>query len=125
MEIKINDYVRTKSGIITKLEEIDKEYYWFDKTIRYGYSEPIDYLSEDKLEETIVNHSPNIIDLIEAGDYVNGNIVYDVIDDEIQLLSGKIRKKRIHMITGLLIDEDEIKSIVTKEMIESIKYEVK
>lgn len=52
----------------------------------------------------------NLIDLIEVGDYVNG---FPVIHKENDILK-----------CGLLVQfkENEIKSIVTKEQFESIKY---
>ena len=75
-EIKVGEYVRTKKGLIRKVTnvindviEIDKGYY--DEENEYGDSY-FDFL----IENEIAKHSPNIIDLIEVGDYVNG---YQVI----------------------------------------------
>lgn len=60
--------------------------------------------------DQIINANHNIIDLIEVGDYVNG---FPVIHKENDILK-----------CGLLVQfkENEIKSIVTKEQFESIKY---
>lgn len=70
--------------------------------------------------------SNNVIDLIEVGDYVNGHKVYDDFrldtDDygidfiEIGVESDKFLNHYIR--------EDEIKSIVTKEQFEAMKYEI-
>lgn len=61
----------------------------------------------------------NIIDLIEPGDYVNGyKVTY--IDDHNKIL----RVDGFSWGTNIIENED-IKSIVTKEQFESIKYEVK
>ena len=57
-DIKVGEYIRTKQGeiyIITDLED-------------YG-------LKIDEFYNQIKNHSFNIIDLIEEGDYVNGEPV--------------------------------------------------
>lgn len=65
----------------------------------------------------ILKHSKNIIDLIEEGDYVNGEKV--------------IGKGALSCIPQYYDDEtndivyfDEIKSIVTKEMFSSVEYKV-
>lgn len=109
-KIEVGEYVRLERGDIFKIDE---------DTVNY-YNSNIEFIRNE-----IVKHSKNIIDLIEVGDYVNGNIVYEVLDDEIELLSGKIRMKRIHLITGHLINEEDIKSILTHEQLDQMKYIVK
>ena len=107
--MKIGDYVRTKDGFIAKLIEKDT-WYKFDGVIleeEYTYN----YLSKEHAKELIIKSSPNIIDLIEAGDYVNGRKVYK--EDE-YLYVGNYWLENVN-----------IKSIVTKEQFEEIKYEVK
>ena len=117
-EIKVGEYVRTKYGIITKLKEIDARFYWFDKVIYY---DDIDFLAEDELKKYILNHNPNIIDLIQKGDYVNEKKISNVdkFDNTnvIEWEDGDIYKTTIQ-------NDNFIKSIVTKEQFESIKYEV-
>lgn len=78
-----------------------------------------------KLNEFALNFRPNkntydfekasydIIDLIEIGDYVNGYKISDINGDLI-LLDG----------WNTLLENVEIKSIVTREMFEQMKYEV-
>lgn len=56
----------------------------------------------------------NLIDLIEAGDYVNGYKVIYVYPNLIKVDSTDIWE----------IHSRDIKSIVTKEMFNSVKYEV-
>ena len=67
-------------------------------------------------------HSPNIIDVIEVGDYVNGYKIFriDVIDGE------KVFKINECSFTEFLRTwkNKDIKSIVTHESFNSIKYEV-
>ena len=69
MDIEVGDYVRTKSGKIKKVKTTVAQYYITD---RLNISDNNQFTKED-----IVKHSKNIIDLIEVGDFVNGNIVTD------------------------------------------------
>lgn len=128
-EIKVGEYVRTKEGYIAKFihygynEGISGKSCLFDSAIRdisyLDYDED-DFLWDSELKEYIVNHSFDIIDLIEVGDYVNGY---------------KVEKKAIGLIyvdycwdcnlyTMVTKQMEDIKSIVTKEQFESIKYKV-
>lgn len=108
-EIKVGDYVRTKSGSIDKV--INNEYYM-----------PQYIECEHALIriETIVNNSSNITDVIEVGDYVNGQYVvekfYDHVNEEWNIVIAttqhlKIRKNR-----------NDIKSIVTHEQFKNVEY---
>lgn len=63
--MKIGDYVRTKDGYISKIKELGINIYT-----------DVGCLSEDYA----IKSSPNIIDLIEVGDYVNGYIVNEITD---------------------------------------------
>ena len=68
--------------------------------------------------------SHNIIDLIEVGDYVNGNKIIKISTDHCGrniLIYGYDDGDRQVVIT---IYEDEIKSIVTKEQFESMSYKI-
>ena len=72
--IEIGEYVRTKKGEIMKVTSIPVE---VDGKITYqtdkGWVE---------LECDIVKHSENIIDLIEEGDFVNKELVYQCNNKE-------------------------------------------
>lgn len=111
--MKVGDYVRTNSGdigiIINCPEQLKKDYgnwLWFE-TI--NEQRPI-------RNEDIIKSSPNIIDLIEVGDYVNGKkVVKNCLED-----GGNI----ILFEDGFCANNDEIKSIVTKEMYSSVEYRV-
>ena len=61
-------------------------------------------------------HSDNIIDLIEVGDYVNGNEIYKISFDSLGLI--------LETTTYFKLREKDIKSIVTKEQFESMSYKV-
>ena len=96
--MRIGDYVRTKDGYISKIKELGINIYT-----------DVGCWSEDY----IIKSRQNIIDLIEAGDYVNGRIVEWIGDNFVAF--GKLDYAY----------EKDIKSIVTKEQFESIKYIVK
>ena len=77
------------------------------------------YIGKDK----IVNHSKNIIDLIEVGDYVNGREVkhiamFEGFPDYPKLIFVDNK----HLIPGETAENKDIKSIVTKEQYNSIEY---
>ena len=96
-EIKIGDWVRTKKG----------------KIFQYGKGRA--YLGKD---DEIVKHSKNIIDLIEVGDYVNGYKVIAKSDDGyIVILTDDIEQ-------GELLAEEEIETILTKELYQANCYTV-
>lgn len=73
--------------------------------------------------DNFVKSSPNIIDLIEVGDYVNGNRV-DFINNNNKL---SYEDKCIGFYDGdgdITLFEKDIKTIVTREMFESMEYKV-
>ena len=70
----------------------------------------------------ITKHSPNLIDLIEVGDYINGHKIVSEIwgEDDNDLyfeIEGSYHK-------ATYIGEKDIKSIVTKEQFKNIEYEM-
>ena len=123
-EIKVGEYVRTKTGIIRKRKTIevsnsiiiaDKEYY-----------QPY-YVTDVISKGEIVNHSLNIIDLIEEGDYVNGMLVTSVIklDSNTNYIPTTIifvNRDLKCTAPALKLYNKDIKSIVTKEQFKSIEY---
>ena len=127
-KIEVGEYIRTtEDGIIGKvkrieLDEIDKSLKWyvFDKK-RYDMN-IIDEIYINK--PYIKSHSFNIIDLIEEGDYVNGNEIAleapnpDPLCDPIYGYFDRYGE-----LVGIIENED-IKSIVTKEQFKNIEYEV-
>ena len=119
-DIKVGDYIRAKYGIITQIETIKDTVVWTNEFIDifHRYNEGI-------IEKRdIIKHSPNITDLIEKGDYVNGHLVVELSENAygqkivITEVDGKDGAIRHHYL------ERSIKSIVTKEQFDSIKYEV-
>lgn len=123
-EIKVNDFVRTKNKGIQKIAYLRpnatvNKYAYF-----IGYDDDGDRLNGILKTTDIVKHSPNIIDLIEAGDYVNGYKVTNVINKE-PCPSGKcvdIDADRPSEYCTLW--EDDIETIVTKQQFENMEYKV-
>lgn len=112
-EIKVGDYIRAKYGIITQIKTIKDTAVLTNEFIDifHRYNEGI-------IEKRdIIKHSPNITDLIEVGDYINGSYVEGFIE------KNKFQNKLIITEAGMIYNND-IKSIVTKECFQSVSYEV-
>ena len=74
-------------------------------------------------ESDVVKASDNLIDLIELGDYVNGDLVTFISSNPQKNQRGKHRII-LNDSYSLFSKHDDIKSIVTKEQFNSVKYEV-
>lgn len=134
LELKENMYVRTKDGIIAKVDYIDDNTIFFDKDLYRTYSDSINFLEKDNLER-IVKASYNIIDLIEVGDYLNGfkvskierydtNTIIKIGNSTFNVLEGeKIYTPSYDNNNGYEKIE-KLKSIVTHEQIEQMEYKV-
>lgn len=121
MEIEVGEYVRTIDGKIVKI--LGSEYedygergniiYLVDKEIWDG-TDGFNEYSEWILPDQIKNHSFDIIDLIEYGDY--GIMSY----------RGMIFKKIIGKddLVELQLKNYKLLKIATKEQMEDILYEV-
>lgn len=106
-KIEVGEYVRTKLGEIAKIVDTNM----YDNTI-YKDMQGARYYLED-----IVNHSKNIIDLIQVGDYVNGRLVLDNVANMYLLVSSSDFNNN-------KIFDYMIKSIVTKENFKNNSYKV-
>ena len=116
-DISVNEYVRSKDGIIGKFYEIDKNVRYYGERLEdviyriyVGNTQDYQYLRIKK--EDITKHSPNIIDLIEEGDYVNGRYVQKITKTLIYFRNCSHRRK----------DELLVEDIVTHEQFNSMKY---
>lgn len=130
--MEIGDYVRTPFGITkcSDKHQIIIEDDLFGET-KYGYlyyledyDDEVCNITDSNLDE--YKHSPNIIDLIEVGDYVNGQLVkhiayFEGVEEPIKKL---IFADEYHLIPTEVCEQNEIKSIVTKEQFESMEYRV-
>lgn len=115
--MEAGDYARMNctvydTVVINRIAEI------FDNTILTENDGSM-YQGEYSKEE-IIKSSPNIIDILEVGDYVNGLKAIQMYSPE-----GKYTLW-IKLSDNTFIDNsEEIKSIATKEQFKNIEYEVK
>lgn len=118
------DYVRTRWGCIAKFEGIHEGFYEFDNIIMDESSAVREELFVDILEKS----SPNIIDLIEEGDYVNGYQITSIQGIEKPRYSKRLVFSIIdggeNNICAKVFDDKDIKSIVTHEQFSSMEYKV-
>lgn len=124
--MKVNDYVRTDKGLIGKV--IKKEEYDTHTILEYEGQYCKRVLSTTGTDSEIIKSSPNIIDLIEVGDYVNGCKIIELstnIDGKVLYLETDITEfDNVYACGHINIYENDIKSIVTKEMFSSVEYRV-
>ena len=106
MELKEGMYARTLDGICKIIELRDNGI-----MTRFRNEDGNIYFTNDMM----CNPSFNVIDLLQAGDYVNGERV-TVIEEGIIKTGNEVCKTYIH--------NSWIKSIVTKEQFESMEYKV-
>ena len=112
-EIKENEFVRTKDGIIDKIFKFDEilNEYWCEKGLVIDPENKIGTHLKD-----IVNHSFNIKDLIEEGDIVNGQRVL-YIEKE-----GLVIEMADYIFPYISIKEIKIEEILTHEQYERNCY---
>lgn len=114
--MNVGDYVRTKDGIIQKITDV------FNTSMK---------IATDRGQRIyryidIVKSSPQIIDLIEVGDFITykqGNIYWDIFEQ----VSG--RYNRENEMTDLIVDNKplntvEILTVITHEQMEAMQYRV-
>ena len=118
MKLEVGMYVRLdRNQGIAKIDEYDEEnnIYSLDKYIYDEYGDGTFCLDT----EDVIKASYNLIDLIELGDYVNGLVVTRICFD------GETSEKYLNMYGSVSEwNNEDIKSIVTKEQFNSMKYEV-
>ena len=125
-EIKVGEYVRTKNGLIGKVNEIEPKgsgtrfagEYLSDTIIQFNDGKVYERRVKDNY---IVNHSKNIIDLIELGDFVNENEVIDkyLFNGEIPVLETTGDETNAKCMC-----EGDIKSILTHEQYKRNCYKI-
>lgn len=114
-EIEVGEYVRTSKGNIGKVIGI------FDGHCTAKYH--IEFQGNIKVKRqylstnTLVNHNKIISEIVEVGDYVNGKLIHkiDKGPNYCYLYYGNCKT---------FVDY-QIKTIVTKEQMKSVEYEVK
>ena len=109
MDIEVGEYVRTNKGSIGKVTEILS-----------GAIAPRVQLETIAVSTIMIkNHSKNIIDLIEVGDYVNGKEICLKDEKENAVVWGFQLKDEQRI---FYLYEQDIKSIVTREQFKSVEY---
>ena len=121
MKLEVGMYVRTKFGIF-KIRKITKDLaYWkhekrvieLDRNVaEYNYR--FSFYKDESIFKG-AKFKDNIMDLIEVGDYINGMKVTKICFD-------KDGEKILTVSCYLELVNKDIKSIVTKEQFESMKY---
>ena len=109
--MNVGDYVRTRE-YIRKIRKIERDYIYCD----------IGVFTENEIIKT----SPQIIDLIEVGDFITykqGNFYWNVFEQ----VSG--RYNRENEMTDLIVDNKplstvEILTVITHEQMEAMQYRV-
>ena len=113
MEIEVGDWIRSKDGFIGKVRRIT--YDDMEKS-NYYICEKDNIMASNYLEN-IAKHSKIISEIVEVGDYVNGELVYNE--------QGYLAIERCEYIPPFeLLENIDIKSIVTHEQMASIEYKV-
>lgn len=112
MEIEVGEYVRTKNGLIDKVQN----YSFSQKILHCENGMCIDECNciGTHLED-IVNHSKNIIDLIEVGDYINENRVYKITSACIYCVGKAVQNKLTINIETILTKEQYMQNCYTVE----------
>ena len=127
--MNVGEYVRNKYGIAKVIDIENKngiDILIFDKPICFLVNKETGEIKDDRLLNKLaiidgidikkLKSSPNIIDLIEVGDYVNGSLV------------NKIKEgKPYHTdyndpFYSYYIENEDIKSVVTHEQFEAMEY---
>lgn len=142
-KIEVNEYVRTKDGLIEKIkkfiphytkgkregQEVEENYLLMGEE-QCKFIESIDYRIPpcypsdeewEKIKKYIVKHSKNLIDLIEVGDIVNGMEVLDIYKPRDLWEPIEIRVDSRY--TNFILAED-IKTVLTKESYMANCYKV-
>lgn len=118
--MKKGDYVRFKNGYIDRVEEIK---------LQTKYTKYNTLLLEHKVAECLlideelkkIKSSPNIMNLIELGDYVNGHKVVSIgFDNNNNIIELYVETQGYD---ELLLEKD-IKSIVSEEQFSQMEYRI-
>lgn len=97
-DLKIGEYARLEDGNIIRLNEKN--------------------ITDERLLKEIKTHSLNIKEIIEVGDYVNDCRVEDIQETFISIATGS------NYFQNPDIDEKDIKTIVTHELFEDMKFKM-
>ena len=132
MKLEVGKWCRTEEGTIFKIIggnvdmwEIDIDYSYLSKCENEDYNSYAYNKNNSLFEDLVVKASYNIIDILEVGDYVNGKKIVDVGC----LTNGPRKGTKVidYYITPSAVcylENEDIKSIVTKEQFENMEYKI-
>lgn len=135
MKLEVGQFVRTPYGIrkivnITKDDGYGKprvKVIELDDFLNTGYKFNYKFYTDEKIIKEC-KASYNIIDILKVGDYVNGSEVLcfesKYIEEDDKFVPFGIITENCYLDNNSWLTEKDIKSIVTKEQFESMKYEV-
>lgn len=110
--MNVGDYVRTKDGVIQKITDVFNT----SMEIAMDRGQRIYHYID------IVKSSPQVIDLIEVGDYVNGYYVEDITHNSEEFVLRVVTGSNYFQNPSLY--NEDIKTIVTHEQMETMQYRV-
>lgn len=113
--MKVGDYVRTKYGI-TQFKEYETTN--GSKILCMPVKDGSQGIFANV--EDVIKSSPNITDLIEVGDYVNGVLVESIYQRE----KDKLYIHSFDTEIMMCFTNNNIETIVTKEQFESMEYRI-
>ena len=123
--IEVGEYVRTpEEGYIGKLvEHIENalNYYKIDVGREIIHCDNLRDNYIYSREGFGLKHSKELIDLIKVGDYVNGEIIDQIQNDRNPKLIWHLSS---YGDDDMAFKNEDIETVVTKEMMESISYKV-
>ena len=114
MKLEVGMYVRTKEGYICKILKLNEP---FEDD---GYLDHNDIRSSSIQEKNVVKASYNIIDLIEVGDYVNGDLITSA--EDVYTTDNIYIGREVIVKHSYVIIEEDIETIVTKEQFSAMEY---
>ncbi len=121
MKLEVGMYCRTKKGEIDKILHID---YADERKKKYPTHPSKNHWRDNFLLErkryratsqNIIKASHNITDLIEVGDYVNGELIQDITGEYVRI--GNVSHNKSWL-------SNDIKTILTKEQFENYCYRI-
>lgn len=125
MKLEVGKFIRTPYGI-RKIVNITKDDGYgkpkvrvieLDRHLNTPYKfDYIFYTDENVIKKCKTSY--NIIDIIEAGDYVNGRKVVDIFYD------ANDNIMEVCVLGSIEYDNNEIKSVITHEQMERMAYKV-
>lgn len=125
-DLKVGDYVRTDKGRIAKIKDIYNGIADCDNWLYETYDEYIDFISLDNkgyITKDIIKASDKLIDVVEENDFINGFRVLEIMKNNRKEESSTMVYCEFG--NGFIgYYNEDIKSIVTKEMFDQMSYKV-